>query len=54
MQHPAETAYMAEVSFQPLWTPETAPPPPPIVPYQDLITGFPCSDLGKLKESRFN
>ncbi|XP_061395689.1 protein Fer3-like [Musca vetustissima] len=46
MQHPPESAYMSEVPFQPLWTQDaTAPPPPPIVPYQDLITGFPCSDL---------
>lgn len=46
MQHHTESGYMSEVSFQPLWGQE-APPPPPIVPYQELITGFPCTDLGK-------
>lgn len=48
MQHPSEQpTYMPEVPFQPLWGQE-APPPPPIVPYQELIAGFPCSDLCKL------
>lgn len=47
MQHPSEQpTYMPEVPFQPLWGQE-APPPPPIVPYQELIAGFPCSDLCK-------
>lgn len=45
--HPDQPTYMPEMPFQPLWAQE-APPPPPIVPYQDLIAGFPCSDLGKL------
>ncbi|XP_030374772.1 protein Fer3 [Scaptodrosophila lebanonensis] len=44
MQHPNEPTYMPEVPFQPLWGQE-APPPPPIVPYQELIAGFPCTDL---------
>lgn len=50
MQHHTESAYMTEVPFQPLWAQE-APPPPPIVPYQDLIAGYPCSDLGMLAAS---
>lgn len=45
MQHHPEPSYMPEVPFQPLWGQE-APPPPPIVPYQELIAGFPCTDLG--------
>ncbi|XP_055856531.1 protein Fer3 [Episyrphus balteatus] len=44
MQHHPESGYMPEVPFTPLWGQE-APPPPPIVPYQELIAGFPCSDL---------
>ncbi|KAH8382203.1 hypothetical protein KR009_002359 [Drosophila setifemur] len=47
MQHPHpsdQPTYMPDVPFQPLWGQE-APPPPPIVPYQDLIAGFPCTDL---------
>lgn len=44
--HSEQSAYMPEVPFQPLWAQE-APPPPPIMPYPELITGFPCTDLGK-------
>ncbi|XP_013117125.1 protein Fer3 [Stomoxys calcitrans] len=51
MQHPVESAYMTEVPFQPLWAQEAAPPPP-MVPYQDLITGFPCSDLALWQRSQ--
>lgn len=48
MQHPSDSSpYMTEIPFQPLWAPETQPPHPPIMPYPDLITGFPCPDLGK-------
>lgn len=46
MQHHPESSYMPEVPFNPLWGQEA--PPPPIVPYQDLIAGFPCSELGKI------
>ncbi|TDG46851.1 hypothetical protein AWZ03_006735 [Drosophila navojoa] len=42
---------MPGVPFQPLWGQE-APPPPPIVPYQDLIAGFPCSDLSVWQRSQ--
>lgn len=52
MQHHTEAGYMPEVPFQPIWSQE-APPPPPIVPYQDLITGFPCTDLGKRVKQLF-
>jgi len=48
MQHPHpsdQPTYMPDVPFQPLWGQEA--PPPPIVPYQELIAGFPCTDLCK-------
>ncbi|XP_046810038.1 protein Fer3-like [Lucilia cuprina] len=51
MQHHSESGYMPEVPFQPLWAQE-APPPPPIVPYQELITGFPCKDLALWQRSQ--
>ncbi|XP_065354520.1 protein Fer3 [Calliphora vicina] len=51
MQHHSESGYMPEVPFQPLWAQE-APPPPPIVPYQELITGFPCTDLALWQRSQ--
>ncbi|KAH8318861.1 hypothetical protein KR074_008352 [Drosophila pseudoananassae] len=53
MQHPHpsdQPTYMPEVPFQPLWGQE-APPPPPIVPYQELIAGFPCTDLCEYPKS---
>ncbi|EDW14085.2 protein Fer3 [Drosophila mojavensis] len=53
MQHPSnQPTYMPEVPFQPLWGQEAPPPPPPIVPYQDLIAGFPCSDLSLWQRSQ--
>ncbi|XP_068157301.1 protein Fer3 [Drosophila tropicalis] len=49
MQHPSEQpTYMPEVPFQPLWGQEA----PPIVPYQELIAGFPCSDLSLWQRSQ--
>ncbi|KAH8403434.1 hypothetical protein KR215_005040, partial [Drosophila sulfurigaster] len=52
MQHPSDQpTYMPDVPFQPLWSQE-APPPPPIVPYQELIAGFPCSDLSLWQRSQ--
>ncbi|KAH8247525.1 protein Fer3 [Drosophila serrata] len=54
MQHPHpgdQPTYMPEVPFQPLWGQE-APPPPPIVPYQELIAGFPCTDLSLWQRSQ--
>ncbi|XP_036321807.1 protein Fer3 [Rhagoletis pomonella] len=51
MQHHPDPTYMPEVPFQPLWGQE-APPPPPIVPYQELIAGFPCTDLALWQRSQ--
>ncbi|XP_037922362.1 protein Fer3 isoform X2 [Hermetia illucens] len=39
--HP-EPGYIPEVPFTPIWSQDA---PPPIVPYPDLIPGFPCPDL---------
>lgn len=47
MQHHPVPSYMAELPYQHLWSAQDGPPPPPMVPYQDLISGFPCSELGK-------
>ncbi|XP_033245861.1 protein Fer3 [Drosophila miranda] len=54
MQHPHpsdQPTYMPDVPFQPLWGQE-APPPPPIVPYQELIAGFPCTELSLWQRSQ--
>lgn len=45
MQHP-EPGYIPEVPFTPIWSQDA---PPPIVPYPDLIPGFPCPDLGEFR-----
>ncbi|EDW42568.1 GM26078 [Drosophila sechellia] len=53
MQHPHpsdQPTYMPDVPFQPLWGQEA--PPPPIVPYQELIAGFPCTDLSLWQRSQ--
>lgn len=54
MQHP-ESAYIpsSEVAFPPIWS-QDAPPHPPLVPYPDFISGFPCSDMAIWPRSQIN
>ncbi|XP_013117126.1 protein Fer3 [Stomoxys calcitrans] len=51
MQHHPVSGYMAELPYQPLWA-QDAPPPPSMVPYQNLIAGFPCSELALWQRSQ--
>lgn len=54
LKHP-ESAYIpaAEVPFPPIWG-QDAPPHPPLVPYPDFISGFPCSDMAIWPRSQIN
>ncbi|XP_075165561.1 protein Fer3-like [Haematobia irritans] len=53
MQHHPVSSYMTDLPYQSLWT-QDAPPPPSMVPYQNLIAGFPCSELALWQRSQVN